>query len=288
MTPSSEVTQLIKEYDGYIRERLQELGANILFARILNSNLAEYSLTLTFLHFLLQTLPVASEERPIIYCELARTYRYQGRNERAIEFFRAALLLQRRRLPQWKFTYGITLAGLGNVYLEMNDSERALCMLEKASVCFDDYPLEYKYEKLFHIHRLSYAYYLQKQYVRAMSLLRTALNECKQKMPMDHPTHAQTWHTMGLIQVALGDRDQALTAFQEALRMRKARLAPEHPHIAVTYYQMGLLYEELGEIQLAIEHGKTALLIRQVKLTPKHDELKESIQLVERLLLNKI
>jgi tetratricopeptide (TPR) repeat protein len=122
-----------------------------LFGRILTTNLAEYSHALTFHHFLLRTIPLESEERPNIYFELARTYHFQGKHERAILYF-LAVLLQRRHLPQWKFAYGVTLADLGTVYLELDD-------FEKASVCFSDYPFHYNYDTIFHANRLSYAYY---------------------------------------------------------------------------------------------------------------------------------
>ena len=159
MTSSSEVTQLAKEYNMYINERLKEFDANILFGRILTTNQAEYSHTLTFYHFLLRTMPIESEERPNIYFELALTYRFLGKHERSIAYFRATLLLQRRYLPQWKFAYGVTLAGLGTVYLELGDVINALRVLEKASICFSDYPLDYNYETIFHANRLSYAHH---------------------------------------------------------------------------------------------------------------------------------
>ena len=284
MSSSSEVTQLAKEYNTYIRERLKEFNANILFGRILTTNLAEYSHALTFYHFLLRTISLESEERPNIYFELARTYRFLGKHKRSIAYFRAALLLQRRYLPQWKFAYGMTLAGLGTVYLEQGDAKSALHVLEKASVCFSDYPLDYNYETIFQTNRLSYAYYLQGDYERALTLLIPLLDIYKRKMPLDHPSHAQAWHNIGLVQRALSNGDQALVAFKEALRMRKARLSADHPYIARTYYQMSLLYDERGETQLALEHAKEALSVRKLRLSPKHNEFQESIQLVERLL----
>jgi tetratricopeptide (TPR) repeat protein len=286
MTASSEAVQYVKEYHAYISERLKEFDANVLFGRILITNLAEYSHALTFYHTLLRTIPADSEERPNIYFELARTYRFLGEHKKAIACFRAVLLLQRRYLPHWKYAYGVTLAGLGTVYLEMEDSKKALDVLEKASICFSDYPLDYNYETIFHANRLSYAYYLEKQYERAHNLLITALDAYKRKMPSDHPSHAQAWHNMGLVQRALGKRDESLIAFKEALRMRKSRLSADHPYIARTHYQMSLLYEELGEMKLALEHAKAALSVRKIRLPPKHDEFKESVQLVDRLLSN--
>ncbi|CAF4878454.1 unnamed protein product, partial [Rotaria socialis] len=65
---------------------------------------------------------------------------------------------------------------------------------------------------MFHFNRLSYAYYLETQYKRALKLLNTTLAIYKQKMPADHPGHAQAYHNLGLVHRAMGNSDEALTA----------------------------------------------------------------------------
>lgn len=283
MTYSSEVALLAQEYNSYIHERLKEFNAEILFGRILSTNLAEYSYALTIFHELLRTLPVGCEERPKVYFELGRLYRFQGNHQKAIQYFQAARLLQRRYLPQWKFDYGATLAGLSTVYLELGDATAALVILEQSKICFKDYPFDHNYETIFQANLFSYAYYLDHQYERALDLLNVALVTYKIKMPLDHPSHAQAWHNMGLVQRALGHYQESLAAFKEALRMRISRLAPDHPYIARTLYQMSLLYEQLDDVQLAFDCITKALSIQKLKLTQTHDELKGSIILYERL-----
>ena len=283
LIPSSEKAQLVQEYDRYIGERLKEFDPRVLFGRILITNLAEYQHAKEYFHMLLETIDPESPERANIYYELARTHRFQGEFEIALEYFDIAAELQRKSLPESNFTYAMTLAGMGTVYLERNQAKEALIVLEQANEYYSMYPFDYNYETIFQANRMSYAYYLTKDYDRALLLLDQALDAYERKMPCDHPSHAQAWHNVGLIQRARGKYDEAKEAFKEALRMRRARLSSDHPYIARTHYQISLLYEELGEMALAIEHADAALAVRRLCLPVEHVELKESNLLIERL-----
>ena len=280
---SSEKVQLVHEYDKYIGERLKEFDPRVLFGRILITNLAEYQHANEYFHMLLETISSDSPERANIYYELARTYRFQGEFDTALQYFDIAAKLQQESLPESSFAYAMTLAGIGTVYVERNQAKEALIALEQASGYYDKYAFDYNYETIFQANRLSYAHYLNREYDRALALLDRALEAYERKMPCDHPSHAQAWHNVGLVQRALGKYDEATKAFQEALRMRRARLSSDHPYIARTHYQISLLYEELGEIPLAIEHADAALAVRRLSLPMEHVELNESNVLVERL-----
>jgi tetratricopeptide (TPR) repeat protein len=98
MTVSNQVARLNREYDSYIRERLSETNANILFGRML-AHLSEYSLAIKYFHRLLRVSPLQHEDRPNIHYQLARMYRFLGKHKQAIHYFRCAKLLQRRSLP---------------------------------------------------------------------------------------------------------------------------------------------------------------------------------------------
>ncbi|CAF3459124.1 unnamed protein product [Rotaria socialis] len=283
MTASNQVAQLNREYDSYMRERLSETNAAILFGRML-AHLSEYSLAIKYFQRLIRVLPIEHEDRPNLHYQLARMYRFLGKHNQAIHYFRCAKLLQRRALPHNSYEYGMTLAGLGTVYLELNDSKRAVRILEEASVCYNLVSRPYNTETMFHFNRLSYAYYLETQYERALKLLNATLAIYKQKMPADHPGHAQAYHNLGLVHRAMGNSDEALTAFKDALRMRQALLAPNHPYIARTYFQMGLLFEECKDYDAALECARKALNIQELKLPSNHNELILSSELVGSLL----
>jgi tetratricopeptide (TPR) repeat protein len=282
MTVSNQVAQLNRQYNSYMRERLAETNATILFGRML-AHLSEYSLAIKHFHRLLRILPVEHEDRPNIHYQLARMYRFLGKHQQAIYYFRCAKLLQRRSLPYNKYEYGMTLAGLGTVYLELNDSKRAVCVLEQASICYNLDSQNYNTETIFHFNRLSYAYYLEQQNERALQILDKTLTMYKEKMPADHPGHAQTYHNLGLVHRAMGNNNEALIAYKEALRMREALLAPNHPYVARTFYQIGLLYEDCEDYHSAFEYARKALVIQELKLPSKHHELDLTNELVRRL-----
>ncbi|CAF1061237.1 unnamed protein product, partial [Adineta ricciae] len=274
--------QRSREYDAYMHQRLSETNATILYGRVL-AHISEYSLAVQHFHRLLRKLPVNHEDRPNIHYQLARMYRFLGKHQQAIHYFKCAKLLYRRLLPQHSYEYGTVLAGLGTVYMELNDSKNALVVLEQATFYYNCDSNNYNTETIFHFNRLSYAYYLEKQYDRALELNYKTLIFYKSKMPTDHPGHAQTYHNLGLVQRAMGMVNEALVSFKEALRMREVLLAPTHPYVARTCYQIGLLFEECKDYPLAYEFASKALRIQQLKLPSDHSELILSNELVERL-----
>ena len=283
MTVSNQVAQLNRQYNSYMSERLLETSATILFGRML-AHLSEYSLGIKYFQRLLRVLPIEHEDRPNIHYQLARMYRFLGKHEQAIYYFQCAKLLQRRRLPCNGYEYGMTLAGLGTVYMELNDSKRAISVLEQASVYYNLLASQnYNAETMFHFNRLSYAYYLEKENERALQLLDKTLLIYKEKMPIDHPGHAQAYHNLGLVHRAMGNMGDALLAYKEALRMREALLAPNHPYVARTCYQIALLSEEGKDYQSALEYGKRALRIQELKLSANNHELNLTNELVQRL-----
>ena len=284
MTASNEVAQLNREYDSYMLERLSETNATILFGRML-AHLGEYSLAVGYFQRFLRVLPIEHADRPIIHCELARMYRFLGKHQQAIHYFRCAKLLQRRSLPNNNYEYGMTLAGLGTVYLELNDSKRAVCVLEQASVYYNLVFQSYNTETIFHLNRLSYAYYLERKYERALDLINKALASYKQKMPVDHPGHAQAHHNLGLVYHAMGNNDKAFASYKEALRMRETLLALNHPYVARTCFQIGLLCEEQEDYIEALKYARRALTIQELKLPSNHHELNLTRELVGRLLI---
>lgn len=107
MTASNQVAQLNRQYNSYISERLSETNATILFGRML-AHLSEYSLAVKHFHRLLRVLPIGHEDRPNIHYQLARMYRFLGKHQQAIYYFRCAQLLQRRGLPYNNYEYGMT------------------------------------------------------------------------------------------------------------------------------------------------------------------------------------
>lgn len=284
MIPCNQVAQLNREYDAYIRGRLAETTATILFGRML-AHVSEYSMAVEYFQRLLKRLPIDDEDRPGINYQLARMYRFLGKHQQAINYFQRARLLQRRQLPQNRYDYGMTLAGLGTVYLELNESKRAVRLLEEASACYNIASRQYNTETAFHFNRLSYAYYLENQYERALLILNDTLLIYEHQMPIDHPGHAQAHHNLGLIHHAMGNCQNALVSFTEALRMRERSLAPNHPYVARTCYQISLLYEEMKEYSLANVYASKALNIQELRLPAKHQEREQSHELVRRLSL---
>jgi tetratricopeptide (TPR) repeat protein len=287
MILSSQMIQLTKDYSIYIQKRLNDTSPTMMFGHLLIDISSEYDSAMTYFLNLLKTLPLNDEDRPTIYFYLARIHRLIGQYQNAIEYFRCALLLYKRRLPQSSIGYGRTLAGLATTYSEMDDSTRAICLYEKAIAIHRTILPPDHVEMAMQSNRLGYAYYQNKQYEHAFSHLTRTISFYQRKMPKNHPGQAQALHTMGLIQRALGNREKALTYYEQALHMRESLLSNDHPSVATTCYQISLLYaEQNDQHSTALDYAQRALNIRRIKLPQDHNELKQSIDLVQRLLKN--
>ncbi|CAF4491578.1 unnamed protein product [Rotaria sp. Silwood2] len=284
MISSSEVAQLNRDYNEYIRKRLTEIKPALLFGNILADMSGDHIGALTYFHRLLRTVPVDDEDRPNLYFHLARTYRYTGKYQQAITYYQAALLLQRCRLPQLSFDYGRTLTGLAVVYSEISNSVRAVTLHTRAMSIFRNVLPEDHIEIAHVSHRLAYACLQKKQYERALLLVSSSLSFFQRKMPTNHPGQAQALHTMGLIHRALGHPEQAIDCLKQALRIRESSQAADDPAVAYKCFELSLVYaEQEGERRVAFEYAQRAFTIGQKRLHPNHIILKQIAQHFEHL-----
>ncbi|CAF3374713.1 unnamed protein product [Rotaria sp. Silwood2] len=221
--------------------------------------------------------------RANVYYVLARAYRWMGKYQHAIEYFRRAKLLQKRSSSHSCYVYANTLADLAVTFSQLNDTTKALSLHEQAVTLFRrilganhiDMPLYYT--------QLAYVYWQEKRYENAHTLLLAALSILKEDLTSNFAGLGLTKHTMGLVKYAMGQREEAVRFLQEALEMRRKSYADDHPHVARAYYDLALIYMETGNEQVALEYAQAALTIYQAKVPKTHTELKRSLDLVERL-----
>ena len=284
MLSSSAVADLEKGYVGIIRKRLLEINPTLLFGNLLATVFSAYRQGIEFFYHLLRSRTTEEKDRSNIYFNLGRIYRYMGKYEQANQHFRRAQQLQEEGLPQSTFDYARTLADLGTLYSEMNQSAEAISLITKAMSLLNGILSQDHVEVAFNRNRLAYAYWQEKQYDRALNELFSSIS-LFQKMPTDHLGYAQALHTMGLVRYSLGNWTQALNDYKEALRMRESLLADDHPYVARTCYELSILYDKhVNDNNTALDYAKRALRIRKAKLPRNHNELKNSIDLVEYLM----
>ena len=284
MNVSTEVAQLKNDYSNYILKRLTEINARLLFGKVLGDMSNDLIGALRYFHRLLRKIPIDDEDRPSIYFQLGYIYHCMNKRQQGIVYCRCAYLLHRRRLPQSKLDYARTLLGLGVFYSDLGQSKRALHWHTQAIMILRSILPEDHIEIAHVTNKLAYAYWQEKQYDHANKLLATVLSFFKRKMPTNHPAEAETLHTMGLVQRALGNREQAIDYLKQALRIRQLLLADNDPAVAWTAYELSIVYAERDdEKTIALEYAKNAMHIQQIRSPPNYDELKRSVDLVEQL-----
>jgi tetratricopeptide (TPR) repeat protein len=205
-----------------------------------------------------------------------------GKYEQSVEYFRAAQLLQQRSLPQSKFDYGRTLAGLAIVYSQMCNFEHAIRFNERALAIYRTLFPKDRLEINKIVNELAYDLYKDGQYERAFDLLSNVEISSKKDIFLTNP-QTQLYHTLGLVHKARGNRIEAVNYLKQALELREKWSHKYHPCIARICYDLALLYEEDNDYNIALEYAQRALHVRQARGSSNKVELKQSIELVERL-----
>lgn len=284
MDVSTNFSTIKHEQKAYISESLRNTTATCLFGCILIDIWSQYTQAHNFFRDLLQKLPTDHVDRLHVFYQLGRVHRFLGEFKTAIAYLRCALLFHRRFLPQSTLDYGSIVSALGATYSEMGDSIRAVYHLERAIAVYSSHLSKYDRERGFHGNRLAFAYYQEKQYERALSLLDDIEIVFKpQRQPDDYRGLAQVLNTRGLVYLALDEHERTLGYLKEALNLRESWLIKNHPGIARTCYSMALSYKNRGEYRLAFEYAGRSLRIQELKLPKTHPELKLSQKLVEEL-----
>jgi tetratricopeptide (TPR) repeat protein len=283
MSSSSEVDILDNDYNLYVHQRLAHTNAAMLYGNLLVGALGDYKEAVVYFQRLLRVLPKNDENRPNIYYELGRVYSFMGKHEQSIEYFRAAQLFQKRNLPQSKFDYALTLAGLADVYSEMGNLELSIRFNERALAIYETrYPKDLlEINKI--VNALAYDLYKDGQYERAFNLLSDVDTSSNKKLFLTNP-QTQLYYTLGFVHRARGNRVEAVKYLKQALELREKWSHKYHPYTARICYELSLLYEEDNDHLVALEHAQRALYIRQARGSSNKIELKQSIELVERLL----
>ena len=145
--------------------------------------------------------------------DLGLAYLAKGSPDQAIEHLKLSLKI--------KPDYSPALNNLGTAYMEKEDWQAAIdCFLKvKEDMLYmtPHYPLT----------NLGFAYYKLKEYDKAVSYLKEAI-ELNSKFP-------KAYHNLGLVYIATGDYDKAIASLERA-----AELAPKEAPI---YFDLGTAYK---------------------------------------------
>ena len=247
LLPSSDVNHINQQYKTYMRNRLQEYDATMFFGNCLGDMLGDYPAAMRFFYRQLHVKPIDDEYRPNTLYHLARVYRCMGLYAQAIDYFRRAMLLQRRRLPQSGYDYARTISGLAILYSETGHTKQSLELQTKAVQIFRTYLPEDHEEMAIVYNRLAYVCYQEQQYERAQSVLTIALSVLKNKGPLNYTGYATSLDLLGTIKWAMGMKHEAAENLAQALKMRESFLTEDHPLVARTCYTLAKLYAEMEQ-----------------------------------------
>jgi tetratricopeptide (TPR) repeat protein len=285
MTSTSEIDTLDHDYVSYVHQRLSFTTGPMLYGNLLAGALCNFKEAVTYFHRLLRCSPINDKNRPNIYCEIGRVYRFMGKYERAIVYYKAACLLQKRSLPQSKFGYGCALSGLAVVYSKMGDLNRAIDLNRRALAIYHTLFPENHIEIYQILDRLTDNLYQKGQYQEAYNLLSKVDQSYEDDIFLTNP-QTQLYYRLGLVHKALGNRKEARKYVEKALELREKWSNKHHPYTAQIRDDLRALHaEENEEHSGTLENAPRALDICPTKVSLNKRELEQSN---DSILLKKI
>ena len=262
-------------------------------------------------------IPIAN-----LYNEIGLVYYKQGDYEKALEYYRKALVIKEKQLGNNHPSTSITYNNIGLVYKKQGDYKKALEYYRKAlaireKVLGKEHPdtattynniggVYYKqgdYEKMMEYYKKSLAirekvlvkehpdmattYNNIGHYEKALEYFSKALAIKEKVLGEEHPSTATTHSNIGEVYRKQGDYEEALNHHRKALAIREKVLGKEHPSTATTYNNTGLVYRDQGDYEKALEYYEKALAIRIIKLGEDHPltlKVQQSIWIMTRYL----
>ena len=227
-------------------------------------------------------IPIAN-----LYNEIGLVYYKQGDYEKALEYYRKALVIKEKQLGNNHPSTSITYNNIGLVYKKQGDYKKALEYYRKALAIREKVLGKEHPDTATTYNNIGGVYYKQGDYEKMMEYYKKSLAIREKVLVKEHPSTATTHSNIGEVYRKQGDYEEALNHHRKALAIREKVLGKEHPSTATTYNNTGLVYRDQGDYEKALEYYEKALAIRIIKLGEDHPltlKVQQSIWIMTRYL----
>ena len=210
-------------------------------------------------------IPIAN-----LYNEIGLVYYKQGDYEKALEYYRKALVIKEKQLGNNHPSTSITYNNIGLVYKKQGDYKKALEYYRKALAIREKVLGKEHPDTATTYNNIGGVYYKQGDYEKMMEYYKKSLAIREKVLVKEHPDMATTYNNIGLVYNKQGNYEKALEYFSKALAIKEKVLGEEHPSTATTHSNIGEVYRKQGDYEEALNHHRKALAIREKVLGKEH------------------
>jgi tetratricopeptide (TPR) repeat protein len=124
------------EYIEYYKNKIADANIGLMFGHLL-VEMGEYNKAETYFNNILNSSNPNDEEIACIYFNFGRTYRFKGDFNRAMDYYTRAYDLHIKAKPKRLYSAAKASNGLGLVFREQNNLEKALEYFQKTLKLYD-------------------------------------------------------------------------------------------------------------------------------------------------------
>jgi tetratricopeptide (TPR) repeat protein len=230
-----------------------------------------------FGEYLLSFINEENKEIATLCDNFAKTLRYFGYNEKALNYALRALRIRENLFSKYHNDIGTSYINIAVIYRYMGQFEPALEYGIKALELYENMPGEKNYVKIATAcYKITLTYIKLGDLNKALEYSHKDLSALEKGLNEEHPYFAETFNTRGVIYRKIGDLIKSREYIEErALPIREKMLENDHPDLATSYYELSITYYKLFDNEKAKHYINKALEIRKKILPETHSDLAE-------------
>ncbi|CAF0745924.1 unnamed protein product [Adineta steineri] len=260
---------LAAEYMEYQKKKMIDANVILMFGSLL-LEMGEYDKAGKYFDNILNSSAPNDEEIACLYFNFGRTHRLKENFERSITCYTKSYDLHFYTKPKRLASAGKALNGLGIVYCEIGDQDKAMECFERAMKLFNKSIRRKHVDIGGTLINMSTIQYERRQYDIALANAREAQKIFEKALPPAHPNNALTLATLANIYLALGEYDLAQKNYERALELEMIALPSDHPDIARTLHNIGLNHAHQYYMNEARDYFEKAMDTVAQSLSKEH------------------
>ena len=213
---------------------------------------------------MLDDIPNPEEDNNLAWAftGIARFYQGQGLYASAIISFQNRLKIIESRLGEDHLYVAESINDLALVYQLQGRYDEAETLFVRLLDLIKRLCGDYDLHVAIAMNSLGYIYYLNKKnYIDSKRLLTQSLLLKKELLGERHIGVATTINNLGLVDLELGEYDEAESYLSEALYLRQELLGDKHSDVASSFHNLALLYQAKCNYKLAEDLFTKALIL---------------------------
>lgn len=205
-----------------------------------------------------------------LYNQLAYYIDDLAEYERAVTFYKKALLIDEKTIGKEHPGYAACLNNLATVYQSQGRYDEAIEQFEEALEIGEKTIGKEHPDYAISLNNLALVYKSQGRYDEAIEKYKEALRIGEKTLGNEHPGYATRLNNLANVYQAQGRYEEAIEQFEEALRIDEMTIGKEHPGYATDLNNLGNVYASQGRYEEAIEKYKEALRIGEMTIGKEH------------------